>query len=34
MATTATSIKLRSALKSELEKLAWRSGETTHAVMV
>ncbi len=34
MATTATSIRLPSALKSELEKLARRSGETTHAVMV
>jgi predicted transcriptional regulator len=34
MATSATSIKLPSALKSELEKLARRSGETTHAVMV
>ena len=34
MATTATSIKLPSSLKSELEKLARRSGETTHAVMV
>ena len=34
MATTATRIKLPSALKSELEKLARRSGETTHAVMV
>src|SRR3990172_1555286 len=33
MATTATSIKLPSALKAELEKLARRSGETTHAVM-
>lgn len=34
MATTATSIKLPPALKAELEKLARRSGETTHAVMV
>ena len=34
MATTATSIKLPSTLKAELEKLARRSGETTHAVMV
>ena len=34
MATTATSIKLPPSLKSELEKLARRSGETTHAVMV
>ena len=34
MATAATSIKLPSNLKAELEKLARRSGETTHAVMV
>ena len=34
MAITATSIKLPSTLKAELEKLARRSGETTHAVMV
>ena len=34
MATTATSIKLPSALESELEKLARPSGEATHAVMV
>ncbi len=34
MATTATSIKLPPALKAELEKLARRSGESTHAVMV
>jgi len=34
MATTATSIKLPPTLKAELEKLARRSGETTHAVMV
>ncbi len=34
MATVATSIKLPSTLKAELEKLARRSGETTHAVMV
>jgi predicted transcriptional regulator len=34
MATAATSIKLPAALKAELEKLARRSGETTHAVMV
>ena len=34
MATAATSIKLPSSLKAELEKLARRSGETTHAVMV
>lgn len=34
MATTATSIKLPPALKADLEKLARRSGETTHAVMV
>ena len=34
MATAATSIKLPSTLKAELEKLARRSGETTHAVMV
>lgn len=34
MATAATSIKLPSILKAELEKLARRSGETTHAVMV
>ena len=34
MATAATSIKLPSALKADLEKLALRSGETTHAVMV
>ena len=34
MATIATSIKLPSTLKAELEKLARRSGETTHAIMV
>ena len=34
MATSATSIKLPSALKAELEKLARRSGETTHAVIM
>ena len=34
MTTAATSIKLPSTLKAELEKLARRSGETTHAVMV
>ena len=34
MASSATSIKLPSALKAELEKLARCSGETTHAVMV
>ena len=34
MATTATSIKLPSTLKAELERLARHSGETTHAVMV
>ena len=34
MATAATSIKLPPTLKAELEKLARRSGETTHAVMV
>lgn len=34
MATTATSIKLPSTLKAELEKLARRTGETTHAIMV
>jgi len=34
MTTAATSIKLPSALKAELEKLARRSGETTHAIMV
>jgi len=34
MATAATSIKLPSTLKAELEKLARRSGETTHAIMV
>jgi predicted transcriptional regulator len=34
MATAATSIKLPPTLKSELERLARRSGETTHAVMV
>jgi len=34
MATTATSIKLPSALKAELEELAQRSGETTHAIML
>ena len=34
MATSATSIKLPLSLKAELEKLARRSGETTHAVMV
>src|SRR3970040_2728295 len=33
MATIATSIKLPSTLKAELEKLARRSGETTHAIM-
>jgi predicted transcriptional regulator len=34
MATAATSIKLPPTLKAELEKLARRTGETTHAVMV
>jgi len=34
MATTATSLKLPSTLKAELDELALRSGETTHAVMV
>ena len=34
MATTATSIKLPPTLKAELDKLARRSGETTHAIMV
>ncbi len=34
MATAATSIKLPPTLKAELEKLARRSGETTHAIMV
>jgi predicted transcriptional regulator len=34
MATAATSIKLPTILKAELEKLARRSGETTHAIMV
>jgi predicted transcriptional regulator len=34
MATTATSIKLPPSLKAELDKLARRSGETTHAIMV
>lgn len=34
MATTATSLKLPFALKAELDELARRSGETTHAVMV
>ena len=34
MATSATSIKLPLSLKAELEKLARRSGETTHAIMV
>jgi predicted transcriptional regulator len=34
MATAATSIKLPPTLKAELQKLARRSGETTHAVMV
>ena len=34
MAATATSIKLPPALKAELDRLARRSGETTHAVMV
>ena len=34
MATTATSIKLPPTLKAELDRLARRSGETTHAVMV
>ena len=34
MATTATSIKLPPKLKADLEKLARRTGETTHAVMV
>jgi len=34
VATTATSLKLPSTLKAELDDLAQRSGETTHAVMV
>lgn len=34
MNTTATSIKLPPTLKAELERIARRSGETTHAVMV
>ena len=34
MAIAATSLKLPSTLKAELEKLARRTGETTHAVMV
>ncbi len=34
MAIAATSLKLPSALKADLEKLARRSGETTHAIMV
>ena len=34
MAATATSLKLPPALKADLDKLALRSGETTHAVMV
>ncbi len=34
MAIAATSLKLPSALKTELEELARRSGETTHAIMV
>ena len=34
MAIAATSLKLPSTLKTELEELARRSGETTHAVMV
>jgi predicted transcriptional regulator len=34
MAIAATSLKLPATLKSELEKLARRTGETTHAVMV
>ena len=34
MTITATSLKLPAALKAELEKLARRSGETTHALMV
>ena len=34
MAATATSLKLPPALKAALDKLAIRSGATTHAVMV
>lgn len=34
MAISATSLKLPAELKSELEKLARRSGQSTHAVMV
>lgn len=34
MSITATSLKLPSMLKAELDKLARHSGETTHAVMV
>jgi predicted transcriptional regulator len=34
MAIAATSLKLPSTLKTELEELARRSGETTHAIMV
>jgi len=34
MAIAATSIKLPSAIKAELERLARRSGETPHAIMV
>ncbi len=34
MAVIATSLKLPEALKAELDKLARRSGETTHAIMV
>ena len=34
MSTIATSIKLPSTLKAELERLARHSGETTHAIMV
>lgn len=34
MAVSATSLKLPPTLKAELEKLARRSGETTHAIMV
>lgn len=34
MAITATSLKLPATLKAEIDKLARRSGESTHAVMV
>ncbi len=34
MAIAATSLKLPSALKADLEKLARRTGESTHAIMV